>query len=98
MVFGGGALRAILPARRLCCAAGAIAAAVIFNVTAPAVAVAQEGGVTELEGIVVTGEKIDRPYVDTFTSVGVATNEDIENYHLDDLNDTFNQMANVRSF
>jgi iron complex outermembrane receptor protein len=60
--------------------------------------VAQEGGVTELEGIVVTGEKIDRPYLDTFTSVGVATNEDIKNYHLDDLGDTFNQMANVRSF
>ncbi len=77
---------------------GALAASLALSTAIPRHAVAQEGGAIELEGIVVTGEKIDRDYLDTFTSVGIATNEDIRNYQLDELSDTFNQMANVRLF
>ncbi len=51
-----------------------------------------------LEGIVITGEKVDRPYVETTTSVGVATAEDIETYSIDNVYDSFNRMANVRLF
>jgi iron complex outermembrane recepter protein len=76
---------------------GTLAATLALSTAIPALA-QDAGSVTALEGIVVTGEKIDRDYLDTFTSVGVATNEDIQNYHLDDLQDTFNQMANVRYF
>lgn len=45
-----------------------------------------------------SGEKIKRAYKDTFTSVGVVTQEDIDNYHVNDLQDSFNHLANVRYF
>jgi len=48
--------------------------------------------------IVVTGEKLERPYLDTFTSTGLVTEDDIEIYGLNDLSDGFNTMANVRWF
>ncbi|MDX2287930.1 MAG: TonB-dependent receptor [Hyphomicrobiaceae bacterium] len=51
-----------------------------------------------LEGIVITGEKLDRPYLETTTSVGVATGEDIETYSIDSVYESFNRMANVRYF
>jgi len=54
--------------------------------------------VIELPMLTIVGEKIERSYQETQTSVGVATAEDIEKYKLDDLNDTFNTMANVRKF
>lgn len=63
-----------------------------------ALRVAQDGGGVWLEPIVVTAEKVERSYLDTFASVGIATGQDIENYHLDDVYDAFNQMANVRAF
>ena len=59
---------------------------------------AQEGGVMRLGPIVIAGEKVERRYLDTYTSVGVATQADIETYSLDDLPDVFNTMANVRAF
>lgn len=59
---------------------------------------AQDGGAMSLDPIIVAGEKVERPYVDTYTSVGIATQEDIENYNVEDLNDAFNNMANVRAF
>src|SRR5262245_45549882 len=74
---------------------GAIAASIIAGAAIPAHA---QDAVVPLEGIVIVGEKVERSYLDTFTSVGVATGEDIKNYNTDDLNDSFNQMANVRSF
>ena len=51
-----------------------------------------------LDTIIISGEKLDRPFIETFTSVGVATEEDIETYSLDDLQDVFSTMANVRQF
>jgi iron complex outermembrane recepter protein len=99
MTFRLGGPQAISPARRGHFGImGALAASLALSTGIPQYAVAQEGGAIELEGIVVTGEKIDRDYLDTFTSVGIATNEDIRNYQLDELSDTFNQMANVRLF
>ena len=54
--------------------------------------------VVNLDAIIITGEKVDRPYVETTTSVGVATESDIEDYNFQNLQDSFNSMANVRSF
>lgn len=45
-----------------------------------------------------SGEKIKRAYKDTFTSVGVVTQKDIDDYHINDLQDSFNHIANVRYF
>ncbi|NJM36152.1 MAG: TonB-dependent receptor plug domain-containing protein [Rhodomicrobium sp.] len=56
----------------------------------------QDNGTIVLEGIVIEGEKIPREFVDTFSSVGVVTAEDIETYKVDDLRDSFNLEANVR--
>lgn len=55
-------------------------------------------GVTTLGKIVVVGEKVERSYLDTYTSVGIATEEDLDVYNADDLHDAFNNMANVRAF
>lgn len=51
-----------------------------------------------LEPIVLIGEKVERSYKETFTSVGVATEADIEDQKLDELDDVFNTLANVRLF
>src|SRR5262245_4929699 len=94
MIFRIAGSRARLSADRVTFAGlSALAASILFSSIVPSQA--QEG--TVLEPIIVTGEKLDRPYLDTFTSVGVATGEDIRNYNVDDLNDSFNQMANVRA-
>lgn len=47
---------------------------------------------------IVYGEKLSRSYKDTFTSVGVVTQDDMDDYHIDDLFDSFNQLANVSLF
>ena len=44
------------------------------------------------------GEKVERPYLETYTSVGIATEKDIVDYHLEELNQVFETMANVRAF
>lgn len=54
--------------------------------------------VIELPALTITGEKVERSYQKTLTSVGVATAEDIRTYKLDELSDAFNTMANVRNF
>ncbi|MEM9421861.1 MAG: TonB-dependent receptor, partial [Pseudomonadota bacterium] len=46
----------------------------------------------------VIGEKIDRSYQQSFTSVGLLTSEEIKNSTISDTNDAFDFMANVRSF
>ncbi len=51
-----------------------------------------------LPPIILTGEKIERSYRDTFTSTGLATEADIEDQKLDELDDVFNTLANVRLF
>lgn len=51
-----------------------------------------------LEGFTVTAEKIERDYRDTFTSAGIATEEDLKTYNSTDLGDVLENMANVRAF
>lgn len=51
---------------------------------------------TVLDRIIISGEKLDRDYLDTPTSVGVVTDEDIEVYEVQDVVDSFNRLANVR--
>ena len=51
-----------------------------------------------LSPLTIQGEKFNRSYLDTTTSVGVATADDIDKYKLDELSDIFNTMANVRHF
>lgn len=70
----------------------------------PIIALAQEPDVstvdiddtTVLERIVISGEKIDRDYLDTTTSVGVVTQDEIEEFVITDVVDSFNRLANVR--
>lgn len=49
----------------------------------------------EAEGIVVTGEKVDRSLQDTITSVGVVTGETIEAQGITTLSEAFDYIANV---
>lgn len=49
-----------------------------------------------LDPIVVSGEKIDRPYLETTTSVGVVTARDLDDYSVPDVLESFNRLANVR--
>lgn len=51
-----------------------------------------------LDGLIIEGEKIERSYQETTTSVGVATSEDIQNYSIYTINESFSRMANVRYF
>lgn len=48
--------------------------------------------------LVVEGEKITRDYFRTYTSVGIATDRDIRNYSVNELKQSYDLMANVRSF
>ncbi|MEM6943493.1 MAG: TonB-dependent receptor [Pseudomonadota bacterium] len=50
----------------------------------------------KLDPIVVVGEKVERSFLETTTSVGVVTSEDLENYAIFDLFDGFDRLANVR--
>lgn len=50
-----------------------------------------------LDDITIYGEKVERSYLDTFTSVGVVTGEDLEDYTIKDSNEIFNRLANVRN-
>ncbi|MEM9355973.1 MAG: TonB-dependent receptor [Pseudomonadota bacterium] len=58
----------------------------------------QTAQATELPGIVIVGEKIERSYLETTTSVGVATADDIENYAISSVDESFDRLANVRLF
>lgn len=58
----------------------------------------ESGDSTTLPPIVITGQKIERSYLETQTSVGVVTSQDISNYKLDEASDVYNTMANVRYF
>ncbi|MGB3470353.1 MAG: TonB-dependent receptor [Erythrobacter sp.] len=49
----------------------------------------------EAEGIIVTGEKVDRSLQDTITSVGVVTGETIEAQGITTLSEAFDYIANV---
>lgn len=74
---------------------------ITFEFTSPkavTLRTAKAGDVMSLDPIVIAGEKVARPYLNTYSSVGIATQEDIENYNVEDLHDAFNNMANVRAF
>ncbi|UUX51053.1 TonB-dependent receptor [Nisaea acidiphila] len=66
--------------------------------TVAVIAAEQRSNAAELKPLVVYGEKVQRSYQETYSSVGVATGADIETYKLDELSDVFNTMANVRYF
>lgn len=55
-----------------------------------------EEGAIDFGALVIEGEKVPREFIDTFSSVGVATSEDIENFKIDDIRDAFNLQSNVR--
>ena len=57
-----------------------------------------DDGPMRLDPIIVEGGKIARDYVDTPSSVGIVTGDDIRTYGVDDLRDGFNQLGNVRWF
>ncbi len=51
-----------------------------------------------LEHVLVTGEKVERSYLETFSSVGIVTGEDLEAYDIADTSDAYQRLANVRAF
>ncbi|MEO0435426.1 MAG: TonB-dependent receptor [Pseudomonadota bacterium] len=53
---------------------------------------------SELETILVVGEKIERSWKDTFGSVGVVTAEDFLDYDIYDTQTAYNRLANIRAF
>ncbi|MEM8563110.1 MAG: hypothetical protein AAGF57_12785, partial [Pseudomonadota bacterium] len=56
-----------------------------------------KGSTNTLEHIIVRGEKIERSYLDTFSSVGIVTAEDFKQYDIGDTTEAFRRLANVRS-
>jgi len=63
-----------------------------------AMAQADASGAIVLDEITVQGEKVARDYFRTYTSVGVVTGQEISDYNVTDLKQTFDMMANVRSY
>lgn len=53
---------------------------------------------TLLDTIVISGEKFERDYTRIYSSVGVVTGTEIENYQVDDLRKSFDRLGNVRWF
>ncbi|MEM9332320.1 MAG: TonB-dependent receptor [Pseudomonadota bacterium] len=51
---------------------------------------------TILDPITIFGEKVERGYLETPTSVGVVTDKEIEDYAVTDVVDSFDRLANVR--
>ncbi|MEM9256913.1 MAG: TonB-dependent receptor [Pseudomonadota bacterium] len=92
----------------LCIGLLASAVTLLSTMTLPGYSWAQDASVTtsdqpansradKLEIIIVRGEKIERPYLETYSSVGVVTAEDFEQYDIADTTDAFRRLANVRS-
>lgn len=68
----------------------------IFEMQAGQAAGDVAGG-TLLEPIVVQGEKMPRDLFSTYSSVGVVTGQELEDYNVRDLNQALNRMGNVRA-
>lgn len=68
----------------------------IFNAQ-PAASSGVAGDSTLLQPIIVQGEKVPRNLFSTYTSVGIATGQEISDYNVPNLNQVLNRMANVRS-
>lgn len=73
----------------------ATALAVLAALSSEAVAQSDNTDMGEAEVIVVTGQKIARSTQETKESVAVVTDQDIERYELQDLNDVYALSANV---
>ncbi|WP_439147652.1 TonB-dependent receptor [Vibrio sp.] len=73
----------------------ATALAVLAALSSEAVAQSDNTDMSEAEVIVVTGQKIARSTQETKESVAVVTDQDIERYELQDLNDVYALSANV---
>jgi len=73
----------------------ATALAVLAALSSEAVAQSDNTDMAEAEVIVVTGQKIARSTQETRESVAVVTDQDIERYELQDLNDVYALSANV---
>lgn len=56
------------------------------------------GDAVLLDTVVVEGEKVARDYFRTYTSIGVATGQQVYDYNVPDLQRSFDLMPNVRSF
>ena len=63
-----------------------------------ALAQAPASGAVMLDPIVVEAEKVMRDYFRTYTSVGVVTSQEIANYNVQDLRQSFELLGNVRAF
>lgn len=57
-----------------------------------------ESGTIHLPALIITGEKIERSYQDTFTSVGVVDGEQLDTFQITTLQQAFELLANVRQF
>ncbi len=55
----------------------------------------QSAQAIQLEGIIISGEKLDRPARETTTSVGVVTGDEIKERQIRDLDEAIEQTANV---
>ncbi|MEM7507150.1 MAG: TonB-dependent receptor [Pseudomonadota bacterium] len=57
-----------------------------------------EGEVVIMDTITVEGEKIERGFVETHSSVGIITEDEIDDLKIEDLKDSFRFLGNVRVF
>ena len=57
-----------------------------------------EGGESQqaLEHTLIFGEKIERSYLETFSSVGIVTADDFKQFDISDTGDAYRRLANVR--
>ncbi|MGQ4274680.1 TonB-dependent receptor domain-containing protein [Terrihabitans sp. B22-R8] len=55
-----------------------------------------EDGTIQLDTIVVTGEKLTRDLSDVYTSVGLITGDQIEDFAIKDVDEGLNRLANTR--
>ncbi|MEO0959694.1 MAG: Plug domain-containing protein [Pseudomonadota bacterium] len=85
--------------RRLLCSASALS---LFIAQGTALAQTAEEAETPppdammADELLVLGTKIERSFLDTPTSVGIVTSEEIEDYFIFDTFESFNRLANVR--
>lgn len=59
---------------------------------------ASDGNTTVLDPIIIQGEKIARDIFSTYTSTGVATAHELNDYSRNTIGQSLNSMGNVRSF
>ncbi|CAA0108751.1 Ferric-pseudobactin BN7/BN8 receptor [Halioglobus japonicus] len=70
----------------------------IAQESAPALQSEGKDTSARMEHVLVLGEKILRPYLETFSSVGIVTAEELQDYDIADTSDAYKRLANVRAF